>query len=199
MLLSLRFASLGLVAALLAGCATAQTGAISEKRGVSAAAGFADDPIVYFVMTDRFYNGNPANDHSYGREKDGKQEIGTFHGGDLAGLTLKLKSGYFRQLGVNALWITAPYEQIHGWVQGGKAEFKHYAYHGYYALDYTKLDQNMGTPEELRDFVDTAHAQGIRVLFDIVMNHPGYADIKTLSEYLPELLWKGWDRKHTSR
>ena len=156
--------------------------------------GFADNPIIYFVITDRFYNGNPANDHSYGRQNDGKLEIGTFHGGDLAGLTTKLKSGYFKQLGVNALWITAPYEQIHGWVQGGNAEFKHYAYHGYYALDYTRLDQNMGTTEELREFVDTAHAQGIRVLFDIVMNHPGYADIQTLSEYLPELLWPGWEK-----
>jgi len=193
MLLSLRFASLWFVAALLAGCVTAQTGGVSGKAGEPTAQSFADNPIVYFVITDRFYNGNPANDHSYGRQKDSQQEIGTFHGGDFAGLTLKLKSGYFKQLGVNALWISPPYEQIHGWVQGGNAEFKHYAYHGYYALDYTLLDKNMGTQEELRELVDTAHAQGIRVLFDIVMNHPGYADIQTLSEYLPELLWKGWE------
>lgn len=46
-----------------------------------------DNATVYFVMTDRFYNGNPDNDNSYGRSKDGKYEIGTFHGGDLAGLT----------------------------------------------------------------------------------------------------------------
>ena len=193
MLLFLRPAFLGLVATFLVGCVTAQPSATPLNPVMPAVSGFADNPIVYFAITDRFYNGNPANDHSYGRQMDGKQEIGTFHGGDLAGLTVKLKAGYFKQLGVNAIWITAPYEQIHGWVQGGNAEFKHYAYHGYYALDYTKLDQNMGTPKELRDFVDTAHAQGIRVLFDIVMNHPGYADIQTLSEYLPELLWKGWE------
>jgi alpha-amylase len=193
MLQFLRFAFVGLAAALVAACASNAPRVPAESPIVHAAAGFADNPIVYFVVTDRFYNGNPANDHSYGRENDGKQEIGTFHGGDLAGLTVKLKAGYFTQLGINALWITAPYEQIHGWVQGGNAEFKHYAYHGYYALDYTRLDQNMGTPAELRDLVDTAHAQGIRVLFDVVMNHPGYADIKTLSEYLPELLWKGWE------
>jgi alpha-amylase len=191
MLLFLRPAFLSLVATFLVGCATTQPNLTPGK--MSAAVSFADNPIVYFAITDRFYNGNPANDHSYGRQMDGQQEIGTFHGGDLAGLTVKLKAGYFKQLGVNAIWITPPYEQIHGWVQGGNAEFKHYAYHGYYALDYTKLDQNMGTPKELRDFVDTAHAQGIRVLFDIVMNHPGYADIQTLSEYLPELLWKGWE------
>jgi alpha-amylase len=192
----LRLVRLGLLATFLTACATTLPTAPVSSQGkpvTPAVSSFADNPIVYFAVTDRFYNGNPANDHSYGRQSDGKQEIGTFHGGDLAGLTAKLKAGYFKQLGVNALWITAPYEQIHGWVQGGNAEFKHYAYHGYYALDYTRLDQNMGTLEELRELVDTAHAQGIRILFDIVMNHPGYADIQTLSEYLPELLWKGWE------
>lgn len=152
---------------------------------------FADNPIVYFVVTDRFQNGNPANDTSYGRTRDGKQEIGTFHGGDLAGLTQKLRDGWFKSLGVNALWITAPYEQIHGWVVGGRAEFKHYAYHGYYALDYTVLDKNMGTPDELREMVDTAHGQGIRVLFDVVINHPGYLDIQTAREFKIPVLWRG--------
>lgn len=152
---------------------------------------FSDNPIVYFVITDRFHNGNPDNDHAYGRQKDGDQEIGTFHGGDLAGITAKLKEGWFKQLGVNAIWITAPYEQIRGWVVGGEKEFKHYAYHGYYALDYTVLDRNMGTPEELREMVDTAHAQGIRVLFDVVMNHPGYLDLHTARELMPKVLWPG--------
>ncbi len=58
-----------------------------------------------------------CNDNSYGRHKDGLQEIGTFHGGDLKGLTTKLD--YLQQLGVNALWISSPLEQIHGWVGGG--------------------------------------------------------------------------------
>ncbi|AKJ29712.1 alpha-amylase [Caldimonas brevitalea] len=152
---------------------------------------FADNPIVYFVVTDRFLNGNPANDHAYGRQRDGEQDIGTFHGGDLKGLTQKLREGYFRALGVNALWITAPYEQIHGWTVGGQKEFKHYAYHGYYALDYTVLDRNMGTPEELREMVDEAHAQGIRVLFDVVMNHPGYLDLQTARDLGLKVLWPG--------
>jgi alpha-amylase len=164
---------------------------------------FADNPIVYFVVTDRFFNGNPGNDNSYGRQREAKpqDDIGTFHGGDLAGLTKKLSEGWFRQLGVNAIWITAPYEQIHGWIVGGNKEFKHFAYHGYYALDFTKLDANMGTPAELREFVATAKAQGIRVLFDIVMNHPGYGDLVSLGQYVdkPEtekkrgMLWKGFE------
>jgi len=166
------------------------------QQPVAAPGAFAENPIVYFVMTDRFLNGNPGNDHAYGRQREAtpKADVGTFHGGDLKGLTLKLKEGWFKDLGVNALWITAPYEQIHGWVQGGQREFKHYAYHGYYALDYTVLDQNMGTPEELRELVDTAHGQGIRILFDIVMNHPGYLDLQTAKELKVDVLWEGWEK-----
>lgn len=163
---------------------------------VSVPGTFAQNPILYFVMTDRFYDGDPSNDHSYGRqrEKDPKDDVATFHGGDLKGLTLKLKEGWFRKLGVNALWITAPYEQIHGWVVGGREEFKHYAYHGYYALDYTVLDKNMGTPEDLRELVDTAHSQGIRILFDVVMNHPGYLDLQTAHDLHVNVLWPGWEK-----
>lgn len=144
-----------------------------------------DNATVYFVMTDRFYNGNTGNDTSYGRTLDGGQNIGTFHGGDLAGMTAKLNEGYFNDLGINVIWITAPYEQIHGWVQGGSsADFKHYAYHGYYVLDYTCVDASMGTTNDLKTFIDTAHAKGIRVIFDIVMNHTGYSNIKDLSLFL---------------
>lgn len=137
---------------------------------------------VYFVLTDRFANGDPKNDNSYGRHKDGMQEIGTFHGGDLAGLTQKLD--YLQQLGVNVLWISSPLEQIHGWVGGGtKGDFPHYAYHGYYTMDWTTLDANMGTEDELRTLVDEAHKRGIRILFDIVMNHTGYATLADMQEY----------------
>jgi len=186
-------ASLCLVAAQLVG----SSASAADAPATPPANGFAANPIIYFVITDRFLNGNPSNDHSYGRELDGDKEIGTFHGGDLAGLTVKLKEGWFKQLGVNAIWITAPYEQIHGWVQGANGGFKHYAYHGYYALDFTVLDKNMGTPAELQAFVDTAHAQGIRVLFDVVMNHPGYLDIQTASELHVPVLWPGAEKQYT--
>ena len=137
---------------------------------------------VYFVLTDRYVNGDPGNDNSYGRHKDGMQEIGTFHGGDLKGLTSKLDT--LKQLGVNVLWISSPLEQIHGWVGGGtKGDFPHYAYHGYYTQDWTRLDANMGTEEDLRNLVDGAHQRGIRVLFDIVMNHTGYATLADMQQY----------------
>ncbi|HWU89877.1 MAG TPA: alpha-amylase family glycosyl hydrolase, partial [Kofleriaceae bacterium] len=157
---------------------------------------FADNPIIYFVMTDRFANGDPTNDRSYGRHREAapRDDVGTFHGGDLRGLTAKVAAGWFDRLGVNALWITAPYEQISGWVVGGDKEFKHYAYHGYYALDYTVLDQNLGTPADLQALVDTAHTHGIRVLFDVVMNHPGYLDIETARRLGLEVLWPGAEK-----
>lgn len=146
-----------------------------------------DNALVYFVMTDRFVNGDKSNDHSYGRsvgEVDAdnyENRVGTFHGGDLKGLTSKLDDGYFDKLGINAIWISAPYEQIHGAVCGNG--FKHYAYHGYWALDFSNMDANMGTEEDLEKFIDTAHSHGIRVIFDVVMNHTGYVDPVTASEY----------------
>lgn len=146
-----------------------------------------DNASVYFAMTDRFYNGDTSNDHSYGRstnEQDASSYAtrqGTFHGGDLKGLTQKLNEGYFEKLGINAIWITAPYEQIHGAVCSNG--FKHYPYEGYWTLDFSNMDANMGTEEDLANFIDTAHSQGIRVVFDIVMNHVGYADPVTANEY----------------
>ena len=123
-----------------------------------------DNANVYFLLTDRFKNGNTANDHSYGRtlDKDGKPldgwdtNPGTFHGGDFAGVTQSIEEGYFDNLGVNAIWISAPYEQTHGYCDSGKG-FAHYSYHGYYVLDYTETDANFGTKEEFKTLVDTAH------------------------------------------
>lgn len=160
---------------------------------------------VYFLVTDRFANGRTDNDRSYGRKPDGQDEIGTFHGGDFAGLTEKLD--YLQQLGVNAVWITPPFEQIHGWVGGGdRGDFRHYGYHGYYGLDFTRLDANFGTEEELRTLIQAAHQRGIRVLFDVVMNHPGYSTLQDMQDfgfgglrdgferYLPEQ-WGDWRPK----
>ena len=160
---------------------------------------FWDNASVYFVLTDRFYNGNTGNDTSYGREKGSatkKNDAGKFFGGDIKGLTEKLD--YLEALGVNAIWITAPYEQIHGWCVGGSEEFKHYPYHGYYALDYTNVDANVGTKEEFRSFVDAAHSKGIRVIMDVVMNHPGYNTIEDAYHLYPKVLKSSFDYETSS-
>lgn len=142
-----------------------------------------DNVNAYFVLTDRFYNGDTTNDHSYFRQNglSGDENVATFHGGDLAGLTQKLD--YFDKLGVNAIWITAPYEQAHGWVGGKNGAFPHYAFHGYYTLDWSSMDQNMGTVEELRTFVNACHSKGIRVIMDVVMNHVGYNNTQDMITY----------------
>ena len=144
---------------------------------------------VYFALTDRFHNGDPTNDGSYGRKKDGASEIGTWHGGDWKGLTAKLP--YLADLGVTALWISPIVEQVHGWVAGGTGDFKHYGYAGYWALDFTRLDANWGTAADLQELVDQAHQRGIRVMVDVVLNHPGYATGADLLSYLPEVFHDG--------
>lgn len=174
---------IAVIAAAQATAADTQTAVTSAKK----ASDFSwDNASVYFLLTDRFYNGNTANDHSYNRLKDANgnivtnlnSNITTFHGGDFAGITKKIKEGYFDDLGVNAIWMSAPYEQIHGYVcvngNDKKTFMPHFAYHGYYALDYTETDLNFGTAEEFKTMVNTAHEHGIRVVLDIVMNHPGY-------------------------
>jgi alpha-amylase len=129
-----------------------------------------ENATVYFLLTDRFNNGDPGNDHAYGR-KDDAAKLRGFMGGDFAGITAKIKEGYFKDLGVSALWITPPVEQIHAGTDEGTG--KSYGFHGYWARDFTAIDANLGTEDELRTLVDTAHANGLRVLFDVVMNHTG--------------------------
>lgn len=173
-----------------------------------------DNATVYFVLTDRFLNSDKSNDHSYGRglQADGKTPMvgiedptsnpGTFHGGDLNGLTQKVEEGYFSDLGINAIWITAPYEQIHGFTSGhSKGDdgqegegggFPYYSYHGYWALDFSQIDANMGTEEDFASFVDAAHEKGIRVVMDVVMNHVGYSTMKDADEYGFGAVKPGW-------
>ena len=134
---------------------------------------------VYFVITDRFANGDTDNDVNYGRINDyGSERLNaaTSHGGDFKGMTQKAREGYFTDLGIDVVWMTDVYEQIHGWMSGSGAvnDFPHYGYHGYYPLDYTQIDKNYGTVEEFRQLVDVLHSQGIRVMLGANLNDPGY-------------------------
>jgi alpha-amylase len=129
-----------------------------------------ENATVYFLLTDRFANGDKSNDLAYGRNADAAPLRG-YMGGDLKGLTAKVKEGYFDNLGVNAIWLTPPVEQIHAGTDEGTG--KSYGFHGYWARDWTAVDANLGTERDFRDFVDAAHARGIRVLLDVVMNHTG--------------------------
>ena len=129
-----------------------------------------DNATIYFLLTDRFNNGDSSNDVNFNRtETTGK--LRGFEGGDIKGITKKIKEGYFTKLGVNAIWFTPVVEQIHGAVNEGTGVT--YGYHGYWARDWTSLDPNFGTKEDLRKMVELAHKNGIRVVLDGVINHTG--------------------------
>jgi alpha-amylase len=131
---------------------------------------FWNSATIYFLLTDRFQNGNPANDHALGRAHDGGL-LRNFEGGDLAGVLQKIEAGYFDSLGVTAIWMTPFVEQIHAGVDEGPG--KTYSFHGYWTRDWTAVDPALGTKADLRALVDAAHRHGIRVLMDAVINHTG--------------------------
>lgn len=123
----------------------------------------------YFVMTDRYANGDASNDNgsatmSAGLASGGYKpsDIGYFHGGDFVGLAENLDR--VRQMGFTAIWITPPF--VNRAVQGGSA-----AYHGYWGLDFTTIDPHLGTEAQFTAFVDKAKSLGLKVYLDIVMNH----------------------------
>ncbi len=123
--------------------------------------------VFYFVLTDRFANGDPSNDTGGlggGRDTNGfdPTAISHFHGGDLRGLTGRLD--YIRGTGATAVWITPPF--VNRAVQAGSA-----GYHGYWILDFTRIDPHLGTEADFREFVEQAHARGLKVYLDIVVNH----------------------------
>lgn len=157
---------------------------IEEAAASSKPAPFSwDNAVIYFMITDRFNNGDKSNDNSFGRQKDGKDEIGTFHGGDFKGIIQKLD--YLKDLGINAIWITPMVEQQHGYIGGGDEThtWPFYAYHGYWAADFTKLDPNLGTEDDLRALVRECHKRGIRLVVDTVLNHAGYATLADIQDF----------------
>ena len=125
---------------------------------------------IYFLLTDRFNNGDASNDINFDRTKETGKLRG-FEGGDIKGIIQKIKEGYFTDLGINAIWMTPVVEQIHGGTDEGTG--LSYAYHGYWTKDWTSIDSNFGTKEDLKELVAIAHKNGIRILLDAVINHTG--------------------------
>ena len=129
---------------------------------------------VYFVMTDRYANGDPSNDRgglTGGPGVTGYDPVSTayYHGGDFKGLTgdcTDTKHGLARikDLGFTALWVTPPFGQQT--VQADSA-----AYHGYWIKDFLNVDPHLGTNQDFADFVTCAHSLGLKVYLDVVVNH----------------------------
>ena len=125
----------------------------------------------YFVMADRFANGDPTNDAgglSGDRMATGLDptDKGFFHGGDIQGLSDRLD--YIEGLGTTAIWLTPSFQNRP--VQGTGADASA-GYHGYWVTDFTRIDPHFGTNAELEAFIDKAHGRGIKVFFDIITNH----------------------------
>lgn len=140
----------------------------------------ASDEVIYFVLPDRFENGDSANDRG-GMQGDRLRTgfdpaaKGFFHGGDLAGLTRRLD--YIQGLGATAIWLAPIFKNKA--VQGPKGQ-ESAGYHGYWVTDFTRVDPHFGTNEEFKAFVDAAHARGMKVYMDIIANHT--ADVITYGE-----------------
>ena len=143
-----------------------------------------DEAVVYFMMTDRFFDGNESNNTASGADTYGDNP-GLYHGGDFAGVTAKLD--YLQDLGVNTIWITPIVENIKGVAvtdEGSKDVPYNAAYHGYWASDFTKLNPTLGTTGEFETMISEAHKRGMRIMVDIVVNHAGYGTESTFADML---------------
>ena len=125
---------------------------------------------LYFLLTDRFKDGNAKKEIYFNRNKPTGKLRG-FEGGNIRGIIQKIQDGYFEKLGINAIWLTPIVEQIHDGVDEGTG--MSYGFHGYWARDWTSLDPNFGTKKDLAELVSKAHAKGIRIVLDGVINHTG--------------------------
>lgn len=143
---------------------------ISKQETYGEAPFLWENANIYFLLTDRFHNGDPSNDLNFDR-KNKTAIMRGFLGGDIAGVIQKLEEGYFKNLGVTALWLTPWFEQVHGSTDEGTGVT--YGYHGYWTRDWTSMDPNFGTEEEVALLIKTAHSQGIRIVMDVIINHTG--------------------------
>jgi alpha-amylase len=161
---------------LLVGCLSGEK---DQKDAVKPEAPFVwEGANLYFLLTDRFNNGDPSNDVNYDRTSETAVLRG-FEGGDIKGVTQKIEAGYFTDLGVNAIWLSPIVEQIHGGTDEGTGMT--YGFHGYWTKDWTSLDPNFGTSADLKELVEIAHSKGIRIVLDAVINHTGpVTDIDTV-------------------
>lgn len=143
-----------------------------------------DEAVVYFMMTDRFFDGNESNNKASGADTYGENP-GLYHGGDFAGVTAKLD--YLQDLGVNTIWLTPIVKNIQGVAvtDEGKDDVPYNAaYHGYWASDFTKLNPTLGTTEEFKTMISEAHKRGMRIMVDIVVNHAGYGTESTFADMI---------------
>lgn len=128
------------------------------------------DQIIYSIMIDRFYNGDPTNDSPV--IHDSLFKPANYNGGDLAGVLQKIEEGYFSKLGVNTFWISPIVDNTNNAYREYPAPHRYYTgYHGYWPVSSTKVEDKFGDMDLARKLVKTANQNGINVLLDFVSNH----------------------------
>src|SRR5690606_19879051 len=130
-----------------------------------------DEARIYFMLTDRFYDGDESNNDLNGESYD-TDHAQTYHGGDFQGIIDKLD--YLEKLGINTIWITPIVDNVDWNVGHGQPWEYQYGYHGYWAKDFTKLDEHLGELSDLHELIKEAHDRGIKIMVDVVLNHVGY-------------------------
>jgi glycosidase len=137
------------------------------------ARGFDLDDVIYLIMTDRFCDGDPANNAPAGSpaKANGRDKPRGWHGGDLRGVIKRLP--YLQELGVTALWLTPWYDNDNGLYECDKPWCPYTYYHGYHPIDHYAVEDHFGDLDTLRDLVSAAHARGMKVIQDQVSNHIG--------------------------
>ena len=145
-----------------------------------------DEAVIYFAVTDRFFDGDASNNDAYGvgDYNTGEKGGSSYHGGDFAGLNQKLD--YLKDLGVNTIWITPIVENITEDQHDNKTDTATYGYHGYWASDFTKLNKHLGTEQQFKALLDAAHSKGMKIMVDVVLNHAGYGTEKYFNSILTD-------------
>jgi glycosidase len=136
--------------------------------------GVTNDDVIYLIMTDRFSDGDPANNSPADAppEANDRRNPRAYHGGDFRGIINHLQ--YFKDLGVTALWLTPWYDNWNGVNNCAKPWCPNTSYHGYGATDYYGVEDHFGDLTSLRELVQKAHAIGLKVIQDQVANHVGF-------------------------
>ena len=125
---------------------------------------------LYNAFIDRFNNAKPENDRP--TPDPAIHPKANYYGGDIAGVTEKIKDGYFSELGINTVWISPVIKNPEGaYGKYPEPETKFSAYHGYWPISFNRIDHRLGTAEELKELVKTAHEKDMNVLLDFVANH----------------------------
>lgn len=132
-----------------------------------------DEEIIYFLLTDRFYDGDTSNNNPFDMPyEEAENQGGVYQGGDFLGVAEQLD--YLDDLGITTIWISPIVMNVQHNVEMNSTNPEYYAYHGYWALDFEELNPHFGSLEDFHYLIDEAASRDIHIMVDVVLNHVGY-------------------------